>query len=91
MEHNLVEKMAKHFRRPDECSPRKLEPSALQRRGDTVDSRPWRFAAVETTATRTPPLCLSGAGKRALSAQGHFGSCVPLQLPAELPFLQDEG
>jgi hypothetical protein len=47
------------------------------------------FAAAETAATRTPPACLPGAGKRALSAQGHFGSCVrPLQLPAELPFLQ---
>jgi hypothetical protein len=71
----------------------KLEPSALQRRGGAVDSRPGRFTAVETTATRPPPLCLSGtrvrgSSKRALSAQGHFGSCVPLQLPAELPFLQ---
>jgi hypothetical protein len=85
-----VEKMAKHSRRLDECSPRKLDPSVLQRRGGTVDSRPGRFAAVETTATRTPPLCLSGASKRTLSAQGHFGSCVPLQLPAESPFLQEE-
>ena len=30
---NLVEKMAKHSRRLDECSPRRFEPSALQRRG----------------------------------------------------------
>jgi hypothetical protein len=42
------------------------------------------------SATRAPPLCLSGADKRALSTQGHFGSCVPPQLPAELPFLQTE-
>jgi hypothetical protein len=67
-----------------------LEPSALQRRGGAVDSA-GAFAAVESTATRAPPLCAlsGGAHKRALSAQGHVGSCVPLQLPAELPFLQN--
>jgi hypothetical protein len=58
-------------------------------RGSTADSRAaGAFEAVGSTATRAPPLCLSGARKRALSAQGHFGSCVPPQLPAELPFLQ---
>jgi hypothetical protein len=88
MTHNLVEKLAKHPRRFSDCSPRSSSQSALQRRGGAVDSRPGRFVAAETAATRTPPVGLPGAGKRALSAQGHFGSCVPLQLPAELPFLQ---
>jgi hypothetical protein len=36
---------------------------------------------------RVPAWC---ADKRVLSTQGHFGSCVPLQLPAELPFLQEK-
>jgi hypothetical protein len=56
------------------------EARAKVRSSGAADPRPGRFVAAETAATRTPPVCLPGADKRALSAQGHFGSCVPLQL-----------
>jgi hypothetical protein len=53
-------------------------------RGRAVDSRPGRFAAAETTATRT--LCLSGAGKRALSSTARVAllstSCLLPTWPA---------
>jgi hypothetical protein len=42
------------------------------------------FAAVGSTATHAPPLCQSGARKRALSARGHCGPCAPPLLPTEL-------
>jgi hypothetical protein len=43
MAHDLAAKLGKHSRRFIECSREALKPSALQRRGGAVDSRPGRL------------------------------------------------
>jgi hypothetical protein len=88
MSHDLAEKLGQHPRRLIECSDEDRAKVCSRARKVPL-THEWGVCGSGNRShshpARVPARC---ADKRALSTQGHFGSCVPLQLPAELPFLQ---